>query len=637
MRKIRENVIVAKGNQAVFASGQSVFRSDGTTNVKPGQLVVWNPKTNLSLGNTITCATNDLIVISQGTKNGKLRSCFGDVIYGCDVKAINAEGPNCGTADIWDFYIDNNISCNSTFSVTITVKDDDSLNTYPWNKPETYTYSVDTKDCACTDCETGFDAKKLACLIVDQINNNGYNTLPVTSKAYFKKIPNSTTKFTAHVLHGGIASNVVYCISTVAGCGDCLDANVLISSMKFNTDTVVVFDGLDNADGDATLMSRLDSLVRQINEALGDNGSAAITGGSGSCCSLRLEINSCFPDLLLYSDAGATAAITPCVTANDPFDPQAITGDCTDCAISATALLTFTDQPTNTETVTIGAKTYTFQDTLTNVNGNVKIGASLSATISNLIAAVNLGSGSGTAYAAAMTLHPTASAFADIPNTVRFLAKTPGAAGNALVSTETITDASFGAATFEGGVDGDTTAYKTYSAGFRIIANRSELVCNPLAPVPNPVSGTGLRQLQVFPTRGFDCGKSKIVHFQEATPPDNLGYHWQWVDFASANGGVGRGHEPFVRQGYGPLGLPLGRGPEGAVEPVCKETYCSYAIEHSIPYRDQTVYGTQVHPRGTTIVLIPSGDTTTRTEFEAIINNYFPSCDCPIKTSVSCA
>jgi len=637
MRKIRENYLVADGDQSIFAAAQSVFRNDGSTNVRPGQLVVWDPLTNLSLGTDITCADYDRIVISQGTKDGKLRSCFGDVIYGCDVQKIRATAPDCGTADIWDFYIADNIQCNNQFSVTITVKDDDSLNTYPWNKPETYVYTVDTDDCACTDCDTAFDAKKLACKIVDQINNNGYNSLPVTSKAYFKKIPNSSTKFTAHVLHGGIASNVVYCISTVAACGDCLDADVMIASMKFDTDTIVEFSGTTNAADDATLMSKLDKIVAQINEALGDSGSAAITGGAGACCSIRLEINSCFPDFALYSDAEATTALTPCITHNDPFDPQANDVDCPNCAVSATALLTFTDQPADTETVTIGAKTYTFQDTLTNVDGNVAIGASLSASISNLIAAVNLGSGAGTAYAAAMTLNASASAFTDIPNTIRFLAKVPGTAGNTIASTETVTDASFEATTFAGGVDGETGGYTTYSAGFRIIAVRNELVCNPLSPVPNPVSGTGLRQLQLFPTRGFDCGRSKIVHYQSATPPENLGYHFQWQDFASANGGLGRGHEPFVRQGYGPLGLPLGRGPEGAVQPRCKETYCSYTIEHSIPYRDQTVYGTQVHPRGTTIVLIPSGDTTTRTEFEAIINDYFPSCDCPIKTSVTCA
>ena len=53
--------------------------------------------------------------------------------------------------------------------------------------------------------------------------------------------------------------------------------------------------------------------------------------------------------------------------------------------------------------VTIGSKVYTFQATLTNVDGNVHIGGNASGTIDNLIDAINLGSGAGTDYAADMT------------------------------------------------------------------------------------------------------------------------------------------------------------------------------------------------------------------------------------------
>lgn len=68
--------------------------------------------------------------------------------------------------------------------------------------------------------------------------------------------------------------------------------------------------------------------------------------------------------------------------------------------------LTLTGNAGDTQTVVIGAKTYTFQTVLTNVDGNVLIGASASDSIDNLIAAINLGSGSGTLYAAATTAHP---------------------------------------------------------------------------------------------------------------------------------------------------------------------------------------------------------------------------------------
>jgi hypothetical protein len=66
------------------------------------------------------------------------------------------------------------------------------------------------------------------------------------------------------------------------------------------------------------------------------------------------------------------------------------------------------DNPALWQTVTIGSKVYTFQTVLTSVDGNVFIGASLTATLANLLNAINLGAGSGTAYAAATTKAPLA-------------------------------------------------------------------------------------------------------------------------------------------------------------------------------------------------------------------------------------
>jgi len=71
--------------------------------------------------------------------------------------------------------------------------------------------------------------------------------------------------------------------------------------------------------------------------------------------------------------------------------------------VTSSGELTLTGQPANTNTCTIGTKVYTFQTVLTNVDGNVKIGADAEGTIDNLVAAVNLAAGAGTNYAALMT------------------------------------------------------------------------------------------------------------------------------------------------------------------------------------------------------------------------------------------
>jgi hypothetical protein len=86
----------------------------------------------------------------------------------------------------------------------------------------------------------------------------------------------------------------------------------------------------------------------------------------------------------------------------------------------------------NGHTVTIGSRTYTFQTVLTNVNGNVAVGASLADSLNNLIAAINGDSGAGTAYAAATTVNSQVEAILQETNMMRVRAITGGAAGNSI-------------------------------------------------------------------------------------------------------------------------------------------------------------------------------------------------------------
>jgi hypothetical protein len=127
-------------------------------------------------------------------------------------------------------------------------------------------------------------------------------------------------------------------------------------------------------------------------------------------------------------------------------------------AVAATGTLTATGNFSNGDTVTTGTKTYTFQTTLTNVNGNVLIGASASDSLDNLIAAINLGAGSGTLYAAATTANTFVSAAAGAGDTMDVTALTAGSAGNSIATTETSSNASWGGATLSGGEE-DTADY----------------------------------------------------------------------------------------------------------------------------------------------------------------------------------
>ena len=156
-------------------------------------------------------------------------------------------------------------------------------------------------------------------------------------------------------------------------------------------------------------------------------------------------------DIQTLSAAGAYTA-----AAATTYSIDSTTGDITITAAGpayADQVLTSTGTFTDTQTVVVGSKTYTSQTVLTNVDGNFLIGASAAASHQNLMDAINLTGTAGTQYAALMTLNPDAEATAVTATTNTVKAKLWGTGGNALTSTTTQANASWGAATFAGGTN----------------------------------------------------------------------------------------------------------------------------------------------------------------------------------------
>lgn len=170
--------------------------------------------------------------------------------------------------------------------------------------------------------------------------------------------------------------------------------------------------------------------------------------------------------LVFEVDTTATAGIT---TGNTRLN---LSGGGT---TAATQTLTVSVQAANTETVTIAGEAYTFQDTLTNVARNVKVGADLATSLSNLAAAINAGTGSGTAYAAATTANASVTA-TSTATTVVVTAKIPGAGANALGTTETMGNGAWGNTTLLGGVSPTAAEFTT---ALNTAINASNAVATP--------------------------------------------------------------------------------------------------------------------------------------------------------------
>lgn len=153
-------------------------------------------------------------------------------------------------------------------------------------------------------------------------------------------------------------------------------------------------------------------------------------------------------------------------------------------AAYATGTLTSAGVGVDTQTITIGNKVYTTQTTLTNVNGNVLLGANAAATLQNLYDAINLTGTAGTQYAAAMTLHDNVKATGVTATTLVVTAKVAGTIGNAIATTETQTNFSWGAAALAGGTGALPAELTSIIAGNQVnaaVAQALHDLTDPLA------------------------------------------------------------------------------------------------------------------------------------------------------------
>lgn len=106
--------------------------------------------------------------------------------------------------------------------------------------------------------------------------------------------------------------------------------------------------------------------------------------------------------------------------------------------VRTTNTLTLAAAPGNDETVVVGARTYTFKTALTPAANEVLIGASASASIDNLIAAINGGAGSGTLYGAGTMVNADFAAAAGAGDTMTLRSKVIGTLKNGIMLSETL-------------------------------------------------------------------------------------------------------------------------------------------------------------------------------------------------------
>ena len=147
----------------------------------------------------------------------------------------------------------------------------------------------------------------------------------------------------------------------------------------------------------------------------------------------------------------------------------------TSAGVKATGTITASGVFANNETITIAdtntTVVYTMKTTLTGAPYEVLIGASAAASLDNIKSAINGTAGAGTTYGTGTPVNPVVSATTNGDTTQVVEAYRVGTYGNAITTTETGTNAAWGAATLASGAEASLLMTNTYTlpAGSQVV------------------------------------------------------------------------------------------------------------------------------------------------------------------------
>jgi hypothetical protein len=348
MLKITDQSITTKGNYGLFPAGQAVFsapttKKTPTINVLPGQLVIYNPKTNLSLGATTAAAHPEFVLAVGVDTNGdgatdELRGAAGQKVVGCAISEVNATAPRCGAPAIQDLLF-SCIDPNEPYSVKITAWDSTVRATHDYNRRAEFVFTRSVTTGGCDGCDTKDYAKQLACDLRDAINGKKPAGWKVEKNGRF--IDPVELPFSAANLY---PISQVWCLSAAPAdeCEDCFAVDALTGiSIGDGEDAVVTefTNTVDPRDDERTLTAQLAGIVEQINVALGGNGTAQLVSSGAPCCPVSIEINTCLEDVVLLDFEGEP--LTPCDEGYNPLQVTAPVSNCKDCEEDSNGTLTF--------------------------------------------------------------------------------------------------------------------------------------------------------------------------------------------------------------------------------------------------------------------------------------------------------
>jgi len=304
----RVNVLATKGNLAVKTAGETVYTKYGV-NAKEGEVLVFNPKTNKTLG-VGDLATASHISVAVGVKErGKmaLKHVSGSRFNLKNSKfTVTATTPSCGCPQVIDIF-PSCLECGETYSINVRLDDYLVRSRFDFNEQLNYVFTERIKCTDCDDCTEEADAVAWLSAIRDKINDKSRTALEdqVLPRVGFNA--EQYRPFKASLLYDN-----TFTYTLPLGDDDCEQCSnfAAVAGALVDGKTFQFVNTVDPSDNTQTLVEQKQALEDQLNEALdGTGGSAYITTSDLACCPFKIEINTCDSSFELHDENGAE--ITP--------------------------------------------------------------------------------------------------------------------------------------------------------------------------------------------------------------------------------------------------------------------------------------------------------------------------------------
>lgn len=181
----RDNIIVSTGNQALVAKDVKLFAANGTLNILPGQIGVFDAYTHKAVDNTNIAQSKDIYIAVGIDTNGdgvaeEIRKTSGEHWNKCSTDVAQVAAPRSECPEIWDFLFDC-IECDTDYSLKVQTEGVEWMPYFANQHLPTFTFNHFAT--CCDDCEETVENPSCATFVTDilqqvaQTDNTGANLI----------------------------------------------------------------------------------------------------------------------------------------------------------------------------------------------------------------------------------------------------------------------------------------------------------------------------------------------------------------------------------------------------------------------------------------------------------------------------